>query len=208
MGKDELGLRIIGVTGGIGSGKSTVSGILQQLGAMVIDADIIAREIVKKGEKAFQQLVDYFGLQILGTDGELDRRRLAELAFNDREKLDALNSITHKYVSESIIKRVEAARLEDNAGTVVLDVPIPVEHGFLDVVDEVWVVTADMDVRIKRVMERSGFTYQEVYDRVQSQKRTQDYLSIANRVIFNNGGLEGLQEQVMELYNTPGDIIA
>ncbi|HOJ09972.1 MAG TPA: dephospho-CoA kinase [Clostridiales bacterium] len=193
-------MKVIGVTGGIGSGKSTVTRILSDLGAEIIDADKIAREITAKGEPALQELVDYFGPGILNDNGELRRTKLAEIVFVDKEKLDILNSITHKYVVKRLISHLEKLRYENKTSFTVLDVPIPVKHGFLDIVNEVWVVTADKETRIKRVMERNKISYEEAVNRIQSQKSDEEYLRLANEVIINNGTLEELEGTIARLY--------
>ncbi|NMB96769.1 MAG: dephospho-CoA kinase [Clostridiaceae bacterium] len=193
-------MTIIGVTGGIGSGKSTVSCILSDLGAIIIDADKIAREVTSKGELALDELVDYFGSEILNKDGELNRKLLANIVFNNKEKLEKLNSITHKYVVEKITDRINKLKNEGKQNFVVLDVPIPVEHGFLDIVEEVWVVKSDKEIRVKRIMERSKLSYEEAVKRIEAQKSEDEYLRIASKVIENNGTLEELENTVARLY--------
>jgi len=150
-------LRTIGVTGGIGSGKSKI-----------IDADVIARDVILKGHEAYQEIVDYFGSQILLPDGEIDRKK------------------THKHVAQIIIERHEILKKRK---TIVIDAPIPIKHGFLDIVDEVWVVVADRETRIKRVMKRSGFSYEQVY------------CSLADVIIENGGTCEELRRIVEAHYN-------
>ncbi|MEN2773836.1 dephospho-CoA kinase [Acetivibrio clariflavus] len=190
-------MRIIGVTGGIGSGKSTVSKILASFGAQVIDADVLARQIVQKGQKALEEIVNYFGEAVLDSEGNLDRKKLSGIVFKDKKKLEALNSITHKYIAGKIIEEIKKINEDE---TVVVDAPIPIEHGFIDVVDEIWAVIADKEVRIKRVMERSGLTYNEVEDRINSQLSDEFYLSISDRVIVNNGSVEELRLQVEKYF--------
>jgi len=193
-------MRIIGITGPIGSGKSTVTGILREHGAGVIDADKVAREVVRKGEKALDELVVYFGSDILDENGELLRSKLADKVFGNKEKVKKLNEITHKHVIERILGYVEQARLNARQGDIlVIDVPIPVEHGFLDIVDEVWVVHADMETRISRVMKRSNLSRQEVMDRINSQMSDEEYLKLADRVIHNDGSMEELRREVLKM---------
>lgn len=189
-------MRIIGVTGGIGSGKSTVSKILASLGAQVVDADVLARQVVKKGEKALGEIVASFGTYILDMEGELDRKKLSDIVFKDKAKLDVLNTITHTAVAERIIQKLEQLR---EVELVVVDAPIPIEHGFLDVVDEVWGVVADRDLRVKRVMQRSGLTYNEVDDRIESQISDEVYKSISDVIIVNNGSVEDLKQHIEKL---------
>jgi dephospho-CoA kinase len=193
-------LKIIGVTGGIGSGKSTVSRILRDLGAKIVSADKIARDIVHKGEKALLEIVEHFGDEILTSNGELDRKKLGTIVFGNNEKLEVLNSITHKYIAEKIVNIVEQFKMDNKSGIMVIDAPIPVEHGFIDIVDQVWVVTADIDVRVKRIIERDGITREEALSRINSQKKESEYLDIADEVLVNNGEIEELEKEVARLF--------
>ncbi|GAE89083.1 dephospho-CoA kinase [Acetivibrio straminisolvens] len=192
-------MRTIGVTGGIGSGKSTVSKILGELGAQIIDADVIAKDITRKDRKAYREIVEYFGSQILLPDGEIDRKKLAAEVFNNKDKLEVLNSITHRHVAEIIIEKHEI--LKGLGKSIVIDAPIPIKHGFLDIADEVWVVVADMENRIKRVMERSGLTYEQVLERINAQLSDEYYCSLADVIIKNDGTYEELVRMVEANYN-------
>ena len=193
-------MKIIGITGGIGSGKSTVANILQNFGAKVIDADRISREVTEKGQPALKEIVDYFGEEVLNKDGDLDRKKLGEIVFKDDEKLKILNDITHKYIIERIRQHLDKFKAE-NVRVVVLDVPLPVKHGFLDIVDEVWVVVAKKETRVKRIIERNGFSYKEAISRINAQQSDEDYLKIADEVIQNDGTTEDLVKYVTMLYN-------
>ena len=193
-------MKIIGVTGGIGSGKSTVSSTLRDLGAAVVDADVLARNVTAKGGKAFEELVGYFGSTIVAENGELDREKLAAEAFQDKVKLHALNAITHKYIADKIRDTVEFLKNAGKWDIIVIDAPIPLKKGFLDMADEVWVVVAERETRIRRVMSRSSLTYDAVADRISSQMRDDEYLKIANEVLYNDGTLEELEQTVVRLF--------
>lgn len=193
-------MRIIGVTGGIGSGKSTVSEILARLGAKIIDADIIAREIVRKGEPALDEIVNFFGTGILKEDGELDRKKLGDIVFKNNQKLSVLNKITHMYITEHINKAIDEFQKNKQYDTLVVDAAIPFEHGFMDVVDEIWVVSAKKEVRAARIMRRNGFSYEEALDRINSQKSESEYLGIADKILENNGDASHLEAIVRELF--------
>jgi len=195
-----VGLKVICVTGGIGSGKSAVSHILETLGAAVLDADAVSREIVQKGQKALVELIDYFGDEILDDEGNLDRKKLSDIVFLSNEKLAVLNSITHKYVRERLAESLEIIKNTTNTEMVIFEVVIPFYDWLRNIVDEIWVVTADLSIRINRVMKRNGFSYQQTLDRINSQKSEEDYLKIADKVILNNGTLEELERQVIELF--------
>ncbi|MCR4437046.1 MAG: dephospho-CoA kinase [Clostridiales bacterium] len=191
-------MKVLGITGGTGSGKSTVCAILSEYGAEIIDSDSIAREVVAKGKEALGEIAAYFGKEVIDPKGELDRRKLASIVFNSREKLEVLNGITHKYIIERILHRVETARREKKR-LAVIDAPVPVKHGFMDIADEIWVVCADRDKRIERIMGRSGLTREEALARIRSQKKDEDYLKLADVVIYNNNGLAGLKRRIEEL---------
>lgn len=193
-------MRIIGVTGAIGSGKSIVSRILNDLGAVIIDADIISRTVTTKGSEALGDLVSYFGEEILLQSGELNRKKLASIVFNDRVKLQALNTITHKYILKKIHSAIENIKASGKSEVVVIDAPIPLEHGFIDAVDEVWVVTADREKRKERIVERNGYTLEEAEDRFNSQIKDEEYLKLADDILENNGAIEELEKTVVKLF--------
>ena len=193
-------LKVIGVTGGIGSGKSTVSRTLRDLGAVVIDTDTIARTVTARGGKTLEELVGYFGSGILDGGGELDRTKLAGLVFKDPVKLHALESITHKHIVARILESIDNIKNSGKTDIIAIDAPIPVEHGFLDVSDEIWVVVADKETRIDRIMQRSGYSYEEALDRINSQKKDEEYLKVADEVLRNDGSIEELEQAVVKLF--------
>jgi len=188
-------MKIIGVTGPIGSGKSTLSAYFAKKGATVIDADLLYREVVQKGKPALNEIADFFGNEVLDEDGGLNRKKLGQIVFEDKAKLDVLNKITHKYIIEEILNEVKKAR-ERNADLLVIECPIPVEHGFLDVVDEVYVVVADEKVRAERIMKRNNLTFDDAMKRIRSQMTNDEYIKIADKVIINEWDIERLIAQL------------
>lgn len=192
-------VKIIGVTGGIGSGKTTVSRILEGMGAYVIDADRIGREVVCRGEKAYDELLRRFGDGILGDDGEIDRKKLAAHVFTDMDQLAFLNAVTHKYIIERILEKLSWAKSQKDVKLVVLDVPLPIEHGFKDTADTIWVVACDRETRVQRIMERSGMSREEAIRRMDAQLSEEEYLKIADKVLYNTGDKSWLVEQVEAL---------
>ncbi len=194
--KQSNGSIILGITGGIGSGKSTVSSFLKEIGAAVIDADLISRQVVMPGEKALEELTEVFGNDILDDWGQLQRKKLAEIVFNNREKLEKLNGILHKYVAKRIKDNVKE-QLINNTNIIVIDAPIPIKEGFLDLCHQVWTVSADKELRIRRIMQRSEMTYEEAVSRINSQLSEQEYLRVADIVIDNNRDYSHLKEQVI-----------
>jgi len=176
-------MTVIGLTGGSGSGKSTIAALMKQNGIDVIDADKIARDIVKKGEKALYEIVEEFGEDVLLENGELDRKKLASIVFTNHDKLEKLNRITHKYITE-IIKQ----RLSQNVSDIsVIDAPVLKESGLINICDYVIAVVADKDVRVKRIMERDGMTRQAALDRINSQEPDEKYAQYADFVVNNSG---------------------
>lgn len=187
---------IIGVTGGIGCGKSTVANICRDYGLPVIDADEISREVTSVGGAAISEIAESFGTHIIGQDGSLDREKMAEIVFGDRKSLDKLSRIVHRHVIEQI--KIRTAKFkEEKSKALVLDVPIPVKDGFLDLCDQVWLIWTDDDLRIKRLNER-GMGTEEARRRISFQMTRNDYESLSQVVIDNNGTEEELITKVRE----------
>lgn len=197
--KGAKNVKIIGITGGIGSGKSTASEILTKFGAVIIDADKIAREVVKKGSAALKEIADYFGYGVLNDEQELDRKKLSDIVFNNKEKLDVLNKITHKYIGREIFDLVKQ---NEDKNLLVIDAAIPLEHGFLDTVHEIWVIWADVEVRIQRVMKRSNISYDHVLKIIKSQYSDDYYFKIADYIIYNNDSFESLRAKIQDIMNS------
>lgn len=188
---------IIGITGGIGSGKSTVAEFCRQAGFTVLDADSISREVTMSGGAALPEIIEIFGTSVLNSKGALDRERMARSVFSDKRRLDQLSAIIHKHVIEQIMDRTEKLK-KSKEKAIFLDVPIPVKHGFLDISDQIWVVWAEDDVRIKRLRAR-GMSDDEARRRMQMQMTNEEYLRLADRQIDNSSDLDALREQVLIL---------
>jgi len=188
-------VHIIGLTGGIASGKSTVSKILQDLGACIIDADKIARRIVEPGQPALSEIQAAFGRGILLADGTLDRKNLGEIVFNNSTARQRLNAITHDRIKLAIGEAVEKAAAA-GYNIVVLDVPLLLEVGWQHLADTVWVVYIDRETQIARLMERDGLTGTEAMARIQSQMSLDDKKVYADTVIDNSGSLAETRRQV------------
>lgn len=191
-------MKILGVTGGTGTGKSSVCMILKEEGGKIIDADKITRKLQKKGGAAYDEIVEYFTQDILLEDGELDRKKLGAIVFSDGEKLRKLNQIVHKHVTREIKRRVEKYSMEDSGKYrfLVLDVPIPIEEGFFDTVDYVWAVVANDDLRISRLMERMEITEEEAARRIASQMSNREYEELADCTIVNEEDIFRLRSLV------------
>jgi dephospho-CoA kinase len=186
----------IGLTGGIGSGKSSVSRLLAQRGAVVIDADRIARQVVAKGTPGLQQVVQQFGERVL-EDGELDREALGRIVFADPEQLARLNAIVHPLVGAETARQTEAA---GDAAVVVYDVPLLVENGLQALYDVVVVVAAQPATQVARLVEQRGMSEQAARARIAAQLPLADKLAVATYVIDNDGSREALAPQVAALW--------
>jgi len=191
---------LIGLTGGIASGKSTVAATLERLGAIIIDADVIAREVVKKGEKAWKEIVVVFGTNILKEDGEINRKKLADLVFSDSEKLKILNRITHPRIIEKINQKVSEIIEKDRKAVIILVAPLLIETGLYKIVDEVWVVYTDNNTQLKRLMERDGLSREEAEKRIGAQIPIEEKLKFADVIIDNSGDLNKTYEQLYKIW--------
>ena len=185
----------VGLTGGIGSGKSEVSRLFVAHGAALVDADVNARVVVAKGTPGLQQVVEAFGAGILDPDGELDRPALGAIVFADPDKLATLNAIVHPLVAEESARQTAEAEV---SGALVLihDVPLLVENGLQSRYDAVVVVAASPAPQVQRLMENRGMTEQDARARIAAQAPLADKVAVASYVIDNNGPLEALAPQV------------
>lgn len=188
----------IGLTGGIATGKSTVTAILRRLGAFVIDADQIAREIVMPGQPAFQDIMDHFGNEVLLPDGQLNRSWLAERIFNDPAERQYLNQFTHPRVIERIETIIEELATSDYDLPVVLDIPLLIEAGMADTVNEVWLVVTDATTQLERLVQRDGLTEAEAKLRIDAQMPLAEKASYAHYLIDNSGCLHVTEQIVRE----------
>lgn len=189
---------VIGLTGTIGSGKSTVARCLESLGARVIDADRVAREVVLPGTPALEEIARSFGPEVLNRQGELDRKKLGSIVFTDPQGLARLNGITHPRITEAIHRQVaQFAKDSPPDGVLVIDAPLLIEVGLHHDVDEVWVVKVDPEQQVKRLMERDGLTPREAHRRIAAQLPQQEKLAYAHRVIDNSGDPAETRKQVV-----------
>ncbi|MFY9175929.1 MAG: dephospho-CoA kinase [Caldicoprobacterales bacterium] len=194
-------MKIIGLTGGIATGKSQVSSILSQLGAIIIDADKVAREIVQKGLPAWQQIRDEFGEEYLLPNGEINRKKLGELVFSHPGALAKLNNITHPAIKARIEDQINHLKAQGYKGLVVVDAALLLETGWETMVDQVWVVDVSMEKRIERLMARDGLTRDQALSRINSQMSQQERIAKADIIIYNNSDINSLKEQVQRLWD-------
>lgn len=188
-------MQIIGLTGGIASGKSTASSILKSFGAIIIDADILAREVVKKGQPALERIVNTFGTKILNKQEELNRRVLGEIVFNNEEKLKKLNQIVHPAINSLAISLFEKERI-DGKGKIVYDCPLLIEEKLLHLVDKVWLIYIDEEAQLKRLMERDNFTKEQAMKRINNQMPLKEKIKYADVLIDNSGSIDDLENEL------------
>lgn len=183
---------VIGLTGGTGTGKTSVSKVFEDAGFEVINYDLVTRRIYSKGSDCLNEVVSAFGKGILTEDGDLDRRKLGEVVFSDRESLDILNKIVYKYIVSLTADKISGSK----GKKLLLDAPTLFESGLNEKCDLIVGVIAKKDIRIKRVTLRDNLSPQRVEERIQSQKSDEFYRDNCDYIIENNGSIEELNEQV------------
>ena len=187
----------VGLTGGIASGKSTVSAILAELGAVIIDGDKLAREVVERGQPGLDQVVAAFGPEILTPDGDMDRAKVGQIVFNDEAKRKVLEGIVHPLVFERYAA-LEAAAPKD--GLVVHDIPLLAESGRADTFDAVIVVETPAEVQVERMLRDRGWTQADAESRIAAQATPQQRRAIATHLIVNAGTRDDLRARVEAVY--------
>ncbi|MBU8905145.1 dephospho-CoA kinase [Desertibacillus haloalkaliphilus] len=189
---------IVGLTGGIASGKSSVTRLLKEYGIAVIDADLVAREVVEAGEEAYQKIVDHFGETILASDKTIARKKLGEIVFNDEEERNALNAIVHPAIRKRMLEQKESYEKEGRE-LIVYDLPLLFENELTHMVEKIILVYVDADVQLQRLMERDQSTREEALSRIRSQMPIAEKLSLADEVIDNNGSRDETKQQLLEI---------
>lgn len=195
---------IIGLTGGIASGKSTVSALLVNKGARLVDADVIAREVMLPGHKVLAAVVEQFGEDILFPDGTLNRVKLGDIVFNDPEALKTLNQLTHPAIRQEIKERMLTMEQEDPGKLILVDIPLLFESRLESLFKEIIVVYVPREVQITRLMERNRLSLEEAEARLKAQMDIELKRSKANYIIDNSGDLTHTEHQVAVLWDRLG----
>ena len=193
-------VQVIGLTGGIASGKSTVSRILKNAGAVIIDADRIARDVVKKGLPAYREIIDSFGDKVLAPDGEIDRGVLGDIIFNDPQQKQLLNSIVHPYVSAETNLQLKHIKKNHPNTIVILDIPLLLEAQMHKDFSEIIVVYAPEHTQIERLMQRDGISKADALARIHSQMPIEEKKDLATIVIDNSGTRENTRKQTLDIF--------
>lgn len=193
-------MSVIGLTGGIASGKSLVSAILRQLGAKVVDADEVARLVVEPGTAGLAEIRQDFGDKILNPDGSLNRKALGNIVFGNPDKLKRLNEITHPQILKYFMVEIDNFHKQNDSPTLILDVPLLIETDFQRLADEVWLVFVPKEVQVSRVMERDGVSREQALQRINSQMSVEEKQKYADVIIDNSGSAESTRQKVKELW--------
>jgi len=193
-------MRSIGLIGGIGSGKTTVAKLLQDLGAQVIHADAVGHDVYAPQTPGWHALIDAFGATILAPDRSIDRKKLGAIVFADSTQLQRLNAIVHPLIGTEIRRRVEALRIGGFTAPIVIEAAILVEAGWLALVDEVWLVAASHSAVAERLQAQRGLSAEEVRRRVDAQLSDDERRRHAQVVIANTGSIEELRSQVAKAW--------
>lgn len=196
--------KVIGLTGGIGTGKSTVSELLAVHGFKIVDADIAAREAVEKGSEGLEQVRQVFGDEAIDENGEMNRKYVGEIVFNDDKMREKLNQIIHPIVRD-LMERQKEDYLKEGFN-VIMDIPLLFENNLQDTVDETWLVYASESIQVERLMERNDLTQEEAKARVYSQISIDKKRRMADRVIDNRGTLLELKQNLEALLMEEGYI--
>lgn len=194
---------VIGVTGNIGSGKSTVCQILARLGAAIIDADKLAHETYPPHSPTWQELINAFGSNILKPDEEIDRQKLGQLVFSDSSALAQLNQIVHPEAYRLAQERIKEYR-RHGAKAIVVEATLLIEAGWINLVDTVWLVVAPATAIVHRLKEQQGMGESQVLARLKSQMPAEEKMKYADEIIYNDGSLPQLEAKVTELWHKLG----
>lgn len=193
---------LLGVTGGIASGKTIVANMLEELGALKIDFDLLARQVVEPGKPAFRKIVDYFGEQILQQDGTLDRKKLSKIVFRDLEKRKKLESFTHPPIYKEFLKQVNEITEKDPEAIIQAVVPLLIESDLQYMFDRLLVVYIPQEQQVERLVERDGISKEEAADMLKAQLPIDEKLEYADFVVDNQGSSEETRKQVEDIWQT------
>ncbi|MBN2284200.1 MAG: dephospho-CoA kinase [Deltaproteobacteria bacterium] len=193
----EMGSMLnIGLTGGIGSGKSTVAGLFEKKGARIIDFDVLARRVVEPGQPAWKEIVDHFGDDVIDDGGRIDREALATRVFRDREQREKLNGVVHPAIFREWMEDIAAIQREVGEAVIISDIPLLIEVGLQRHMDATILVYASPAVQVRRIMDRNGYSREEAEDRLRAQMNIDDKVHLCDFVIRNEGDLDETQRQV------------
>ena len=192
---------VIGLIGGIGSGKSSVSAILHSLGVEIIDADKVGHEAYTPNSEGWKKVISVFGQDIVGPENEIDRKKLGGIVFSDPSEMEKLNKLMHPIIHNLVEEKIKLLS-HQGVKVVVLEAAILIEANWQDLTDEIWLAKSNQEVVIERVQLRNNFTREEIIKRIQSQMSNDEREKHSDIVIDNNGTIEQLEEKVKTLWQS------
>ncbi|WP_310604945.1 dephospho-CoA kinase [Anaerosporobacter sp.] len=200
-------MKVIGLMGGVGSGKSTVANILEkEYGAYLIITDDIAKKLYDKDEEGYQKVVSYFGTEILNEDGQINRKQLSGIVFADKDKLEKLNSFIHPLVMKYVINEIENIKKENKQKTkeeqvpyIVIETALLIEAGYRGLCDTVWYVAVNEEVRKQRLMSGRGYSEEKIASILKNQMSDADYSDNCDKILYNNGDVDTLRKEIQFL---------
>lgn len=193
-------MKIIGLTGGIATGKSIVASVFRELGAIILDADLIARLVVLPHQPAWEDIVEFFGPQVVNEDESLDRAKIGEIVYNNPDSLKELNRITHPRIMQYYKDEMRRIKLDQPDAIVILEVPLLYETNMDKLCQQVVVVCVDRETQIKRLMERDKMSYEDAVRRINAQMPMDEKVRRADFVIDNRGSMEETKEKATRYY--------
>lgn len=194
-------MKIIGLTGGIATGKSIVSSVFKELGAIILDADVIARLVVLSHQPAWEDIVEYFGPEVVNEDESLDRAKIGEIVYNNPDSLKELNRFTHPRIMQYYKDELRRIKLEQPDAIVVLEVPLLYETNMDKLCQQVVVICVDRETQIKRLMKRDKMSYEDAVRRIDAQMPMEEKVRRADFVIDNRGSIVETKEKSTRYYN-------
>jgi dephospho-CoA kinase len=199
-GKDNR--LLLGVTGGIASGKTTVANMLQEMGAPIVDFDLIARQVVEPGKPAWKAIVEFFGKQVLQEDDTLDRKKLSNIVFRDMEKRKKLESFTHPRIGEEFLRQIDELTKKDPDAIIQVVIPLLVELNMMYQFHKILLVYISKEEQVERLAKRDGITTEEAANILRAQLPIDEKVGFADYIIHNEGSMEETRKQVEELWKT------
>jgi dephospho-CoA kinase len=196
-----INVKIIGLTGGIATGKSIVASVFRELGAIILDADVIARLVVLPHQPAWEDIVEFFGPQVVNEDESLNRTKIGEIVYNNPDSLKELNRITHPRIMQHYKDELRRIKTEQPDAIVILEVPLLYETNMDKLCQQVVVVYVDRQTQIKRLMKRDNMSYEDAVRRINAQMPMDEKVGRADFVIDNRGSVEETKEKATKYYN-------
>ncbi len=192
---------ILGITGEAGSGKSLALSIMErEFSAYLIIADRIPHKLYSKGEDVYYKVVENFGKEILTEEGEIDRNVLSAIVYNDKERLDLLNSIVHPEVKKEILGSIKLLREEEPEKLVVIEAALLLEGGYKEICDEIWYIKTDEHIRRERLKTKRGYSDEKIDNIINNQLKTREFEAMCDRTVLNNGSLKELKDNLIKAY--------